>query len=85
MLVEAKTGLFPQSAVTSGRQDIVASKTRAVAKAIAQGWATSAGLRSHGTAPGRISALAGIEGGEQLGAKETVEGADASISRGSDP
>lgn len=40
--------------MTAGRRDIVENQTRAVAKAIRQGWATSEGLRVSGTAPAAI-------------------------------
>ena len=54
LFIESKAGLFDESVMTVGHSEILAHKTRALQTAIAQGWATSIGLREARLAPAQV-------------------------------
>jgi hypothetical protein len=51
VFVESKAGLFDESVMVTGHSEILAHKTKALQKAIAQGWSASVGLRRAQKAP----------------------------------
>ena len=51
VFVESKAGLFNESVMTVGNNELFAHKTRAVTTAVAQAWATSVSLREQRRAP----------------------------------
>jgi hypothetical protein len=54
IFVESKAGLFDESVIVVGQSEILASKTRALSKAIGQGWSASVGLRDTRRAPQQV-------------------------------
>ena len=51
VFIESKAGLFDESVMVTGHAEILAHKTKALQKAIAQGWSASVGLRRAQKAP----------------------------------
>jgi hypothetical protein len=51
VFIESKAGLFDESVMVTGHSQILAHKTKALQKAIAQGWSASVGLRRAQKAP----------------------------------
>lgn len=54
LFIESKAGLFDESVMTVGHPEIFRHKTLALQTAIAQGWATSIGLREARLAPAQV-------------------------------
>ncbi len=54
IFIESKAGLFDESVMTVGHNEIFAHKTKALRTAISQAWATSASLRSEKRAPPNV-------------------------------
>lgn len=54
VFVEAKAGLFDESVMVAGDAKILSHKTRALQKAIGQGWSASTGVRRSAEAPAQI-------------------------------
>ena len=55
VFIEAKAGLFDESVMVTGHSEILAHKTRALHKAVTQGWSASGGLRMAQKAPSQVS------------------------------
>lgn len=51
VFIEAKAGLYHESAMTVGNRDVFAHKTKAIRTAVGQAWATSVSLRKQRRAP----------------------------------
>ena len=54
VFIEAKAGLFDESVMVTGHSEILAHKTRALHKAVTQGWSASGGLRMAQKAPSQV-------------------------------